>query len=60
MIKALFSSIWKFIDAICFIAGFAAIVYGLFVLNVIAGWIGLGVVLLIAGYISETLPKNNR
>lgn len=60
MIKALFSSLWKFIDAICFITGFAAIVYGLFALNAIAGWIGLGVVLLIAGYISETLPKNNR
>lgn len=60
MIKALFSNLWKFIDLICFIAGFAAIIYGLFVLNIIAGWIGLGVALLIAGYLSETLPKNSR
>lgn len=55
IIKHLFKQIWSIIDLICFIFGASLIVIALFLWAKIAGFIGLGVVFIVLGYLFELL-----
>ena len=57
MIGRLFKSIWKIIDVILYLAACVSITYGAFLFNQIAGFIVLGLVLLISAYLTELVPK---
>ncbi|QYN53065.1 DUF1056 family protein [Lactobacillus panisapium] len=57
MIGKLFKSIWKIIDVILYLAACVCFTYGAFLFNQIAGFIVLGLVLLISAYLTELVPK---
>lgn len=55
--KTLFKSIWKFLDVILYLLGFASIVIALFLWNKMAGFTGLGIALLLTGLLIDLLPQ---
>lgn len=57
MIGKLFKSIWKIIDVIFYLAACVCFTYGAFLFNQKAGFIVLGLVLLISAYLTELVPK---
>lgn len=57
MIGRLFKSIWKVIDVILYLAACVCFTYGAFLFNQKAGFIVLGIVLIISAYLTELLPK---
>ena len=50
--------IWKILDLILYILGFSCIVGALFLWNIIAGFIGMGLVLILTGVLID-LPSPN-
>lgn len=57
MIGKLFKSIWKIIDVILYLVACVCFTYGAFLFNQIAGFIVLGIALLISGYVTEIIPQ---
>ena len=57
LIKTLFRNIWLFLDMILYVLGFGSIVGALFLWNVIAGLIGLGITLILTGLLIDLLPQ---
>ena len=57
MIGKLFKSIWEIIDVILYLAACVCFTYGAFLFNQKAGFIVLGLVLLISAYLTELVPK---
>lgn len=57
MIGKLFKSIWKIIDVIFYLAACVSITYGAFLFNQKAGFIVLGIVLMVSAYLTELVPK---
>lgn len=57
LIKTLFRNIWLFLDIILYVLGFGSIVGALFLWNVIAGLIGLGITLILTGLLIDLLPQ---
>lgn len=60
LIKTLFGLIWKAIDLILYILGLGFIIWALFLCGVAWGIAGIGVVLLITGFVIDFLPKSNK
>ncbi len=58
LIKTLFKNIWKFLDALLYVLGFGSIVGALFLWSPIAGWVGLGIALILTGLLIDLLPKD--
>ena len=58
LIKTLFKNIWKFLDVLLYVLGFGAIVGACFIWSSIAGWIGLGIALILTGLLIDLLPKD--
>lgn len=58
LIKTLFKNIWKFLDVLLYVLGFGSIVGALFLWSSIAGWIGLGIALILTGLLIDLLPKD--
>lgn len=58
LIKTLFKNIWKFLDILLYVLGFGSIVGALFLWSLIAGWIGLGIALILTGLLIDLLPKD--
>lgn len=57
MIGRLFKSIWKIIDVILYLAACVSLTYGAFLFNQKAGFIVLGLVLIVSAYLTELVPK---
>lgn len=60
LIKTLFKNIWKFLDVLFYVLGFGSIVGALFLWSPIAGWIGLGIALILTGLLIDLLPKDKQ
>lgn len=58
LIKTLFKNIWKFLDVLLYVLGFGSIVGALFLWSSIAGWVGLGIALILTGLLIDLLPKD--
>ena len=58
LIKTLIKNIWKFLDVLLYILGFGSIVGALFLWSSIAGWVGLGIALILTGLLIDLLPKD--
>lgn len=58
LIKTLFKNIWKFLDVLLYVLGFGSIVGALFLWSLIAGWVGLGIALILTGLLIDLLPKD--
>lgn len=58
LIKTLFKNIWKFLDVLLYVLGFSSIVGALFLWSLIAGWVGLGIALILTGLLIDLLPKD--
>ena len=58
LIKTLFKNIWKFLDVLFYVLGFGSIVGALFLWSSIAGWVGLGIALILTGLLIDLLPKD--
>ena len=58
LIKTLFKNIWKFLDVLLYVLGFGSIVGALFLCSPIAGWVGLGIALILTGLLIDLLPKD--
>lgn len=60
LIKTLFKNIWKFLDVLLYVLGFGSIVGALFLWSPIAGWVGLGIALILTGLLIDLLPKDKQ
>ena len=58
LIKTLFKNIWKFLDVLLYVLGFGSIVGALFLWSSIAGWVSLGIALILTGLLIDLLPKD--
>ena len=58
LIKTLFKNIWKFLDVLLYVLGFSSMVGALFLWSPIAGWVGLGITLILTGLLIDLLPKD--
>lgn len=57
MIKLMARAIWQVIDALCFLTAMVFIVWGLFLINLAAGLIGIGIALIIVGWGTELISQ---
>lgn len=60
LIKTLISKIYELIDVILYVLGFGCIVGALFLWSTIAGFVGLGLSLILTGLIIDCLPKKSQ
>ncbi|MCO6528602.1 MAG: DUF1056 family protein [Lactobacillus sp.] len=60
LIKTLFKLLWQLIDLLLFILGFGAIAYGAFMFNSALGFVVLGILLLVTGFIIDYLPQDKK
>lgn len=49
--------IWKVFDVLCYLAAAGFIIWGLFLINLVAGLFGIGVTLILVGLGSEVLAN---
>ncbi|MCO6515912.1 MAG: DUF1056 family protein [Snodgrassella sp.] len=52
--------LWQLIDLLLFILGFGAIAYGAFMFNSALGFVVLGILLLVTGFIIDYLPQDKK
>lgn len=49
--------IWKVFDVLCYLAAAGFIIWGLFLINLVAGLFGIGIALILVGLGSEILAN---